>query len=140
MGLVDAENQTIWAGRRLPLTAAAAVFDEICLYVTGIPTTAALAPSLLAPYVPLLAGRNWSIDLVSPGPDAADLALLERARFAIEHGYTDFVLVSGDGIFADLAGSARLHVVSHPDRLSHRLAAAAQSISYLSSGESPMVA
>lgn len=132
--LVDPENQTIWNGRRLPLSRASAVFDEIDRYIGGLPTTAALAPSLLGPYIPLLAPRGWGLEMVVPGPDAADLVLLEHARFAVERGYTDLVVVSGDHIFAELAHCVRLHVVSHRDRLSRALASAATSISYLTSG------
>lgn len=139
-GLIDAENLTIWSGHRLPPATAATVFDEVDAYVTGLPATAALAPSLLAPYVPLFAARGWSIDMVAPGPDAADLALLARARFAVERGCTDLVIVSGDGIFAELAGQARLHVVSHRDRLSRKLAGVADTVSYLTSGVAPMAA
>jgi hypothetical protein len=141
IALVDAENQTIWNGRRLAPEVASDVFDEIDFYVVGLRTTVALAPSLLAPYVSLLACRGWSIDLTPVGPDAADLALLDRARFAITRGCTDLVIVSGDHIFAELAQHARLHVVSHSDRLSHALAASATSVSYLTSGSAaPMAA
>ena len=132
--LVDAENQTIWDGRRLPAAAASAVFDEIDYYVAGLPTCAALTPTLLAAYVPLLASRGWALDLVAPGPDAADLALMERAHFAIDRGHTDLVVVSGDHIFAELANHTRLHVVTHTGRLSRALGAAATSITFLGSG------
>lgn len=129
--LIDPENTTIFRGRRLPLPAAAVVFDQVDSYVTGMPTCAALTPSMLASYLPILASRGWALKLVTPGPDAADLALMERARFAVDHGYDDLVIVSGDHIFAELAVRARLHVVSHPDRLSHALRSVATSISYL---------
>ena len=138
--LVDPENQTIWGGRRLEVAAASAVFDEIEFYVGGLPTTAALAPSLLCPYLPLIAGRGWGLDVVAPSPDAADLALMERARFAIGRGYTDLVIVSGDHIFAELANHSRLHVVTHADRLSRSLEAVATSVSFLGAGTGAPVA
>lgn len=139
-GLIDPENATIFRGRRLPLPAAAAVLDEVEYYVTAMPTCAALTRPMLAPYVPILASRGWALQLVATGPDAADLALMERARFAIDHGYDDLVIVSGDHIFAELAGQARLHVVSHPDRLSHVLRSVATSVSYLGEATSPLIA
>lgn len=129
--LVDAENQTIWNGARISPAAAGAVFDEIDRYVARLPTSAAMAHSLLGPYVGVLAGRGWKLNLVNVGPDAADNALLEDARFAISRGYTDLVVVTGDGIFADLADRVRLHVVAYPERLSRRLATAATSVTYL---------
>ncbi|UAL29901.1 hypothetical protein K8W59_19625 [Nocardioides rotundus] len=140
-GLADAENCTVFAGRRLPAAAAAAVFDELEGYFSGLPTCAALAGSLLAPYVPLLACRGWALEVVPPGPDASDLALLARADFFIRRGYTDAVVASGDGIFAALADRVRVHVVSHPDRLSRKLAQAATSVHLLRSGTgNPMAA
>lgn len=133
--LIDAENVTIWDQQRVPAQAATVVFDEIERYVAGLPTCAALAASLLAPYVSSLAWRGWSIDVVTPGPDAADLALMARAEFLIQRGYTDAVVVSGDGRFADLADQVRLHVVSHPDRLSRKLTQVATSVHLLHSGQ-----
>lgn len=135
LALVDLENLCIFNGHRLALTQAAGVCTEIDTFVAGLPTTAALACSLFAAYLPLLSARTWSIDMVQPGPDSADLALLERGHFAATHGVTDLVVVSGDHAFAELAAHARIHVVSHRDRLSRVLASAATSVTYLASGE-----
>ena len=140
LALIDAENVTIFHGCRLPLSAAAEVFDEIDHFVNGIPTCAALTSTLLAPYVPLLASRGWALELVAAGPDAADLVLLERARFAIDRGHTDLLIVGGDHIYAELARRARLHVLSQPDRLSHRLRSVATSVRYLDATTSLPVA
>lgn len=135
LALVDLENLCIFKGSRLSLSRAGQVCDEIDSYVAGLPTMTALACSLFAAYLPLLGARGWSIDVVQPGPDSADLALLERGRFAVTHGVTDLVILSGDHVFAELAAHARIHVVSHRDRLSRLLASAATSVTYLASRE-----
>lgn len=133
--LVDLENQTIWDGRRLPQDAAAAVLAEIDPFVHGMPTRVALAASLLTAYAPLLCARGWGIDTVAVSPDAADLALLTHGRAAIACGVTDLVIVSGDHAFIELAQHARLHVITHRDRLSRALESAATSATFLCSGK-----
>lgn len=71
---------------------------------------------------------------------AGILGEVSARAFAIDHGHEGLVIVSGDHIFAELAGRARLHVVSHPDRLSHALRSVATSVNYLGVATSPPIA
>lgn len=76
--------------------------------------------------------------VVHSGPDGADLALLEVLSENIADRFTEVVLCSGDGIFAqavaDLGGAGvKVVVVAHPDGLSKRLAMAASEVRLITS-------
>lgn len=76
------------------------------------------------------------------GPDGADLALLDVLGENIARRFTEIVLVSGDGIFADaVAGLAAqgVHttVIAHRDGLSRRLELAARSVIFLPDRPTP---
>ena len=72
--------------------------------------------------------------LVGRGPDGADRALLEgRSALEVVRCYDRLVVMSGDHIFVDLAGSVRrwgrpVRVVAHRGALSGRLARAASEV------------
>lgn len=80
--------------------------------------------------------RAWgpSVRLVPGyGRDGADRALLAVMNENIEARFTDVVVVSGDGIFADRVAElatrgVATHVFSHPEQLSARLRLAATTI------------
>jgi len=70
------------------------------------------------------------------GLDGADLALLDVLGENIAARFTEVVLVSGDGIFADAVavfGAQGLHttVIAHRDGLSRRLELAANTVKFL---------
>jgi len=84
-------------------------------------------------------GVNWpsARRLVRSGPDGADLVLLDvLAQERIADRFTEMVLVSGDGIFADVVAdlaSRGVHttVIAHPRGLSRQLCVVAGSVLYL---------
>lgn len=63
----------------------------------------AVAPSwVIGHYVRVLHELSIPSAVVAPGPDAADLALLEQAEHLASIGYQRFVVISGDHIFSSL--------------------------------------
>jgi hypothetical protein len=84
-------------------------------------------------------GVNWpsARRLVRSGPDGADLMLVDvLSRERIAHRFAEMVLVSGDGIFADVVAELACRgvgttVVAHPGGLSRRLRLVAGSVLYL---------
>jgi hypothetical protein len=84
-------------------------------------------------------GVSWSSarQLVRSGPNGADLALLDvLIQESIASRFTEMVLVSGDGIFADIvaelaAQGVHTTVVAHNRGLSRRLRLAAGTVVYL---------
>lgn len=74
---------------------------------------------------------------VRSGPDGADLELLDvLCHENVVERYTQFVIASGDGVFADAAASLAaasrwVMVVSRPGRLSTRLRLAACEVIYV---------
>lgn len=89
--------------------------------------------------------KNWLVSsTVWPGPrqllkeghDGADIALIEAASQYRQDSFAAVIMVSGDGIFAGIAGRTKAHgkdvtVVASKASLSHRLATAASNIIYL---------
>lgn len=80
----------------------------------------------------LATGAGWPGKryVLGSGPDGADRALLEVMEENLAARFTEVVVVSGDGIFAEavsaLAGNGVVvTVVAHPDGLSKRLRMAA---------------
>lgn len=74
--------------------------------------------------------------VVRSGLDGADLALLDVLGENIPRRFTEVVLVSGDGIFADAvavfaAQGIHTTVVAHRDGLSRRLELAANTVKFL---------
>ena len=64
----------------------------------------AVAPArVIGRYVSLLHELSIPIAVVPPGPNAADLALLEQAEHLASTGYERFVVLSGDHIFSELS-------------------------------------
>lgn len=63
----------------------------------------AVAPArVIGHYVGLLHELSIPTAVVQPGPNAADLALLEQAEHLASIGFRRFVVLSGDHIFAEL--------------------------------------
>lgn len=80
--------------------------------------------------------------VVRSGPDGADLALLDVLKENIARRFTEIVLVSGDGIFADVvagfaAQGVHTTVIAHRDGLSRRLELAASSVVFLPDRPTP---
>lgn len=130
-GLVDAENALIVRGCLLPAAEGDALLTVVGKYLGGMPVQVATGEHVLRPYMASFATRGWVPALVPTEPDAADLALLDAGRAFTAAGVTDIVLVSGDHIFTELAGAARLHVIAHADHLSKALRLAATTVTYL---------
>ena len=105
--------------------------------VDGIPTTLALQAGLVRKYVSILDGP-WSQRWVPSERDAADQALLQAAHHYLSRGVTDLVIVSGDGIFAELSRYCRLHVYAGRGRLSRSLLMAATSATLLDRPTAPL--
>ena len=130
-GLVDIENTVILRGRLLASPQLTGVFNTLDTHLADMPVRVASGPRVVKACMTELASRGWGLTLVSAGPDAADLALIEAGRHLAACGVTDLVVVSGDHVFAALAGVARLHVIAHPEKLSAALRLAAYSITAL---------
>jgi len=90
----------------------------------------AVAPArVMGRYISLLHELSIPISLVSPGPNAADLALLELAQHLTSIGYQRFVVLSGDHIFSELSKAYPTTViVRHNKSLAHALREAAESV------------
>ncbi|MCU0277769.1 MAG: hypothetical protein MUF33_01960 [Candidatus Nanopelagicales bacterium] len=138
--LVDAENSLIVRGRLLPAAEGDALLTVVGKHLTGMPVQVATGEHVLRAYMAWFAARGWVPALVPTEPDAADLALLAAGRTFTAAGVTDIVVVSGDHIFTELAGAARLHVIAHADHLSKALRLAATTVTYLPRPATPVKA
>jgi hypothetical protein len=127
--VVDGDNVT--RGGQLQLGAVAQVLRRVAALTEGVPVTFAMQTRQAKAYMTAYAGMGWGIRIASMAPDAADDLLREAARDYFHHAVSDLVVVSGDHAFAELAGQARLHVVTYRDCLSKRLRLAATSVAYL---------
>ncbi len=90
----------------------------------------AVAPArVIGRYVSLLHELSISTAVVPPGPNAADLALLEQAEHLASIGYQRFVVLSGDHIFSELSKAFPTTViVRHNKSLARALKEAAASV------------
>ena len=101
--LVDLENVVRSDGLWITPVEAERVLGLALQQAGGADFRLAVAPvSVLRRYVDVLARAGLPCEHVTPGPDAADLVLLEHARYLEERGYTHFTVVSGDHIFSDI--------------------------------------
>lgn len=130
--VVDIENLLVldahaFATRRQAQNIVGQIGDRMA----GMPVRVASGRRVATTFMPLLAAQGWGFTLVDTTPDAADEALLSGAREFIAAGVTDLVVASGDHAFAELADGVRLHVISHGDHLSRRLAAVAATVTLL---------
>ncbi len=136
-GLVDVENTVIVRGRLLPAAEGDVLLNAAAKYLDGMPVQVATGKNVLRAYMSAFTTRGWIPALVPTEPDAADLALLDAGRAFAAAGVTDLVVVSGDHVFAELAGVARLHVIAHGDHLSKALRLAATTVIYLPHPKAP---
>lgn len=129
--VIDGENVFSPAEGRLPLSTAQDVYRQIDPQVYGMEVVWAGCPRLLAAHRPLLTARGFSTLEVERRKDAADFSLLSAAYGMLARGCVGLVVVSGDGIFAQLASHTLLVVVSYADRLAAGLASAALVVNLL---------
>ena len=129
-GLIDFENITYDSHAVATCAVAEQMLRHVRPVVDGMLTTLALQARLAPIYLPILDGP-WSQRWVPSEPDAADHELLREAHHYVSLGVTDLVIVSGDGIFAQLSGHCRLHVFARRGRLSRSLRMAATSVTFL---------
>lgn len=129
--IVDIENTVIHRGLRLPCAVGSGLLEVVQDHVLGMQTRVATGEHVLREYMTSLVRLGWGITAVPTEPDAADDALLAAARYFIDRGVTDLVVVSGDHAFVELASRARLHVISHANHLSRQLRLAATTVTYL---------
>jgi hypothetical protein len=132
-GLVDIEDTLILRDHLLPSPQLRDTFDTLDAHLVDMPVRVASGPRVVKACMTELASRGWGLTLISAEPDAADRALIEAGRHLAACGVTDLVVVSGDHVFATLAGVARLHVIAHPEKLSRALRLAATSVRHLPS-------
>jgi hypothetical protein len=107
------------------------VLRRVAALTEGLPVTFSMQRRQAEAYMTAYVGLGWGIRIASMAPDAADDVLREAARDYFDHAVSDLVVVSGDHAFAELAGMARLHVVSYHSSLSKRLRLAATTVTYL---------
>lgn len=90
----------------------------------------AVAPArVIARYIALLHELSIPIAVVEPGPNAADLALLEQAKHLASIGFRRFVVLSGDHIFTELCRAYPTTVIVRNNRaLAKALREAAESV------------
>jgi hypothetical protein len=127
--VVDGDNLT--QGGQIDVPEVARVLERLAHALREYPVTFAMQSKLAARYMTAYSGLGWGVRFASMEPDAADHLLVEAAAEHARHAVTDLVVASGDHAFAELAGSARLHVLSYRSSLSGRLKLAATSVTYL---------
>jgi hypothetical protein len=130
--VIDIENLLILDAHALTTHRQARnIVGQISNRMAEMPVRVASGRRVATTFMPMLAAQGWGFTLVDTTPDAADNALLSAAREFIAAGVTDLVVASGDHAFAELADGVRLHVISHGDHLSRRLAAVATTVTRL---------
>lgn len=127
--IVDGDNLT--KGGQVELPEVSRVLAGIAAALVDFPVTFAMQSKLAARYMTAYSSLGWGVRFASMAPDAADLLLHEAAEYFAAHEVTDLVVASGDHMFADLAASARLHVLCYRGCLSRRLRLAAADVTYL---------
>lgn len=90
----------------------------------------AVAPArVIGRYVRLLHEFSIPIATVEPGPNAADLALLEQAEHLAAIGFERFIVLSGDHAFCELTKAYPTTVIVRNNKsLAHALNEAAESV------------
>jgi hypothetical protein len=138
--VVDLENIAILGGHLLMERQVAHLLEFIDPLVAEMPVRAASGVNVMTGCLGPLCSRGWGLTLVDSCPEAADIALLDAAWDMLDRRVSDLVVVSGDHAFAELASVARLHVISHPSKLSAVLRRAASTVTYLPSPINPAAA
>lgn len=101
--LVDLENIARVKGGWLTEQELAEVLAHALALAGAADFRLAVAPcGVLKRYAGTLAALRLRCEAVTPGPDAADLALLAHAGHLIAVGYDHFVVLSGDHLFAEI--------------------------------------
>jgi hypothetical protein len=101
--LIDLENLLRRNGEWITTAEAERVLATAMYLAGAAEFRLAVAPAtVLRRYVDVLVRVGLPCEHVTPGPDAADLVLLEHERHLTERGYTRFAVVSGDHIFSDI--------------------------------------
>ncbi|WP_151083400.1 hypothetical protein [Nocardioides cynanchi] len=129
MAVIDGDNLT--KGGELHVSEVCRVLSRIADTVTACPVTFAMQRRLAVRYMTAYSDLGWGVRFASMAADAADVLLHEAAEEYVAHSITDLVVASGDHMFSDLAGSARLHVISYQRSLSRRLELAASTVTFL---------
>jgi hypothetical protein len=127
--VVDGDSLT--KGGQVEVRELTRVLVRVAEAVREYPVTFAMQRRLAVRYMTAYSGLGWGIRFASMEPDAADHLLVEAAEDHARHAVTDLVVASGDHAFAELASTARLHVLSYRSSLSRRLELAATSVTYL---------
>lgn len=110
--LVDLENIARVEGGWLTEPELAEVLRHALAMAGGADFRLVVAPNgVLKRYVGTLAALRLCCSAVTPGPDAADLVLLDHAWYLIDVGYDHFVVLSGDHLFAEIASRAPITVI-----------------------------
>ena len=133
-GGVATLEEAAWAMRQIERTVGFDAQDQVLIGVSHFGLVAA--------------GIAWEDShprlVVRSGADGADLALLEVLEHEhVADRYDELVLVSGDGIFADVVvrlqvDGLRIRVAAHRDGIARRLAAAAAEVTYLTEHHLPI--
>lgn len=121
--------------------------DNVSVPVADMDSLTQAVTQLLPPGAPAVASAHWRAfrlygdTLRAHGirvlcgarhPDGADGVLLRQARRLRKRGVEQFLVASNDGVFARLAASAEVHVLTLTgDLVSGRLRAAARSVTML---------
>lgn len=121
--------------------------DNVAAPVAVLDSLAKALSGLVGPDAPRTASANWRVFRLAGGtvrrhgirvlcgardPDGADGVLLRQARRLRKRGINRFIVASNDHVFARIANSAELHVVTLTgDLVSGRLRAVARSITVL---------
>lgn len=128
--LIDLENYLHGAKGLLPPEHAQSFLARAMRLVPDSGHCIAVAPAwVIGNYITLLHELSIPTAVVPPGPNAADLALLEQAEHLTSIGFRRFVVLSGDHIFTELCQKYPTTVIVRNNRaLAKALKDAAESV------------
>ena len=125
--LIDLDNITITSRGSLAADETERLLRSVQAAAGPADWTIAVAPERsIHRYGSVLARLNIRWKIVPCLPDAADAEIVSIARELAGHGYSDYVVASADGYFAEIAAFGSLLVVSRTGQpVSRRLRRAA---------------
>jgi hypothetical protein len=128
--LIDLENFLFGSKGLLSPRRARPILLRVLALIQDADYCIAVAPSwVIGHYVHLLHELSIPSAVVPPSPHAADLALLEQAEHLASIGYTQFIVLSGDHVFAELCRAYPTTVIVRNNKaLARALQEAAESV------------
>jgi len=128
--LIDLENFLFGSKGLISPKKARPILLRVLAFIQDTGYCIAVAPSwVIGHYVHLLHELSITSAVVPPSPNAADRALLEQAEHLASIGYTHFIVLSGDHVFAELCRAYPTTVIVRNNKaLARALREAAESV------------